>query len=366
MNSRMHRRSAIGFLLACLLGLGSVASADTPPYMKMLVGHPATTKAATAEQNLLNLDISMFGFYDDSLRTFQKNLLAQHPVILALFTNGGGAFTLYRPGMAPVAAKPVPVVYQYLKSVAHATMAIFEIAAPHLDNPNDQAWRLPMTADRAETKNALDTLDDADMTPEWRDNCRTILTNNLAFMDAALAANVVQWDALQKFAAQQKPYLAKNISWAAKVQVDHWMEVVAGWKAALGSSWKDAYGVSNSIYVTKQNNILLSVLAQYFGRDAMNTRLMLFETTNFSTTADAMLELLTRVVADRSVGQAFFGNYYLMDYELMGGDARNAIIAAAKKRGMTPYLPPLVPFGSHDWPMRTTAGSGPGSIEDLH
>jgi hypothetical protein len=55
-----------------------------------------------------------------------------------------------------------------------------------------------------------------------------------------------------------------------------------------------------------------------------------------------------------------------MDYELMGGDARNAIIAAAKKRGMTPYLPPLVPFGSHDWPMRTTAGSGPGSIEDLH
>jgi len=30
---------------------------------------------------------------------------------------------------------------------------------------------------------------------------------------------------------------------------------------------------------------------------------------------------------DRSDGALFFGNYYLMDYELMGGDARDAIVA---------------------------------------
>jgi hypothetical protein len=29
---------------------------------------------------------------------------------------------------------------------------------------------------------------------------------------------------------------------------------------------------------------------------------------------------LTRIIADRSVGALFFGNYHLMDYELMGGD----------------------------------------------
>ncbi len=51
-----------------------------------------------------------------------------------------------------------------------------------------------------------------------------------------------------------------------------------------------------------------------------------------------MLESLTRIVADRSVGAAFFGNYYLMDFELMGGDARQAIIdESAGKRGMTPF-----------------------------
>ena len=39
----------------------------------------------------------------------------------------------------------------------------------------------------------------------------------------------------------------------------------------------------------------------------------------------------TRIIADRSVGELFFGNYHLMDYELMGGDARDAIEAETKK-----------------------------------
>jgi len=40
-----------------------------------------------------------------------------------------------------------------------------------------------------------------------------------------------------------------------------------------------------------------------------------------------MLASLTRIIGDRSVGSLFFGNYHLMDFELMGGDARAAIIA---------------------------------------
>jgi len=68
---------------------------------------------------------------------------------------------------------------------------------------------------------------------------------------------------------------------------------------------------------------------------------------------------------DRSVGALFFGNYYLMDYELMGGDARAAIIAETGKRGMTPFLPPVVPFGSRQWPTLVTPGPGPASIADL-
>ena len=78
-----------------------------------------------------------------------------------------------------------------------------------------------------------------------------------------------------------------------------------------------------------------------------------------------MLDSLTRIIADRSVGALFFGNYYLMDYELMGGDARDAIAAEDKKLGMTSFLPPAVPFGSHQWPALVTPGQGPASLADL-
>jgi len=53
-----------------------------------------------------------------------------------------------------------------------------------------------------------------------------------------------------------------------------------------------------------------------------------------------MLGSLTRIITDRSVGQLFFGNYRLMDYELMGGDARDAIIAKAGKRNCSPSCRP--------------------------
>src|SRR5260370_38066600 len=107
----------------------------------------------------------------------------------------------------------------------------------------------------------------------------------------------------------------------------------AGWKDMSGADWDKTYAASNTIYVARQNNVLFSVLAQFFPPDAINTRLMLVETISFTTTPEDMLELLTRIIADRSVGAVFFGSYYLMDYELMGGDGRKAIIAPSTKSG---------------------------------
>jgi hypothetical protein len=78
-----------------------------------------------------------------------------------------------------------------------------------------------------------------------------------------------------------------------------------------------------------------------------------------------LLDALTRIIADRSVGAVFFGNYYLMDFELMGGDARQAILDEDAKRKISVTLPPLVPFGSHQWPTLITPGPGPKTLADL-
>ena len=359
--------SGAGVLLSLLvIGAGAPArAAEMPSYFKEIVGTETATPADIATKNLLQLNTTMFELYGNAAQVFRKNILAEHPVILGLFSGAGGRFILYRPGMPPLDAPQVPLVYQLLKSVGHSTMALAEVVTPYLNSPNDLTWRAPVAAYRSRMQSALDGLDAAPMRDDWKPTSRSILENNIAFMDECLKNNAISPDALQAFAQKQSPLLKKNIAWAAQTQVGHWMDVIGGWKRMLGADWEKTYAASNTIYVARQNNILFSVLAQFFGPQAINDRLILIETISFTTTPDDMLESLTRIIADRSVGAAFFGNYYLMDYELMGGDARQAIIDEDGKRNIPVNLPPQVPFGSRQWPALITPGPGPKTLADL-
>ena len=368
---RIESRSAYATMTAIMLvGLSPVARAqDLPSFMAPIAGRTTSSPAETATKNVLALNSMMFELYDDAARVFQANILSKHPVILGLFTGAGGRFILYRPGKAPLEAPTLlsfgAVTHEGRKSVGHSTMALTEVVGPYLDNAENQSWRSSMAAYRARMKAALDGLDATAMPADWRGNNRTILENNIAFMDDCLAKGTITLAALQEFAKKQGPYLKHNIHWAAQTQVGHWMSVIGEWKTMLGADWDKTYAASNTIYVARQNNILFSVLAQFFGPQAINDRLILIETISFTTTPEDMLESLTRIIADRSVGALYFGNYYLMDYELMGGDARAAIIAETEKRGMKPFLPPAVPFGSKQWPTLITPGPGPTSLADV-
>ena len=346
-------------------GAGAARAQSLPAYMQPIVGLTTSTAGETANKNMLALNTGMFELYGDAAKVFKKNILAKQPVILGLFSGAGGRFILYRPGMPPLEAPPVPVVYQLLKSVGHSTMALTQVVGPYLDNPANQSWRGSMLAYRSRMQSALEGLDATAMPPEWRDNNRTILKNNLTFMDDSVAEGTITFAALEAFSKKQAPLLKKDVAWAAQTQVGHWMSVLSDWKAMLGADWEKTYAASNTIYVARQNNVLFSILAQFFGPEAINSRLVLIETISFTSTPDDLLESLVRIIADRSVGSLFFGNYHLMDYELMGGDARAAIIAESAKRGTGPFLPPAVPFGSKQWPTLVTPGPGPTSIADL-
>jgi hypothetical protein len=353
-------------LMSFMVVLTAAARAgDVPDYFKKILSVESATPAEVGAKNILQLDTSMFELYGNAGQIFKKNILANHPIILGLFSNTGGRFILYRPDMEPLEAPTVPIVYQLLKSVGHSTMALSEVVVPYLDSPNDPTWRGALAAYRSRMQSALDGLDAAPMPDDWKPVSHEILQNNIAFMDEALSTNAISSEALQAFAKKQGPLLKRNIAWAAQTQVDHWMDVIAGWKRMLGADWDKTFAASNTIYVARQNNVLFSVLAQFFPPEAINDRLMLIETISFTTTPDDMLESLTRIISDRSVGAAFFGDYHLMDYELMGGDARQAVIDEDKKRDIPVNLPPQVPFGSHQWPTLVTPGPGAKTLADL-
>src|SRR6516162_5103867 len=347
-----------GALLLLVLTSGSGRAADLPDYFKPIVGTQNPSAAEVGTKNVLQLNKSMFELYGDAAQIFQRNFLSQHPVILGLFTGAGGRFILYRPGQAPLEAPSVPIQYQLMKSVGHSTMALGEIVVPYINSPTDQSWRPSMATYRIRMQAALDGLGATPLRDDWKLNSREILQNNIAFMDECLKNDAITPEGVAEFAKKQGPLLKKNIAWAAQTQVAHWMNVIAVWKQMLGADWDKTYAASNTIYVARQNNILFSVLAQFFGPEAINDRLMLIETVSFTTTPEDMLDSLTRIISDRWVGSAFFGNYYTMDFELMGGDARQAIIDEDAKMKIAPTLPPQVPFGSHQWPALITSGPG--------
>lgn len=139
---------AAAFLVWCGNGAGAEAQ-GLPSYMAPIAGKTGAAPADTATKDVLALNTAMFDLYGDAAKIFQKNILNQHPVILALFSGAGGRMILYRPGMAPTEAPQVPMVYQLLKSVGHSTMALAEVAGPYVDNPDDKSWRGSMLAYRS-------------------------------------------------------------------------------------------------------------------------------------------------------------------------------------------------------------------------
>ncbi|CAN5848023.1 hypothetical protein BH11PSE3_BH11PSE3_27700 [soil metagenome] len=360
-------RVAIGLIAAALsVGAASAQTGAIPDYLKDLTGTTPMAPGAIATRDVLQLNTSMFSLYDAAATIFQRNITAKSPIILALFSGAGGRLILYRPGQPPEEAPSVPMVYQIMKSTGHSTMAISEVVMPFVNNAADKSWMAPLLAYRTQMKTALDNVDTLPIQDDWKPAVKEILGNNVAFMDDCLAKGVITMDALEGFAKKQGAPIKLIINWAASTQVKHWMGVLDGWQAKVGAAdWAKTYAAANTIYVARQNNVLFSTLAQYFPPDAINDRLMLIETISFTTTPQEMLTSLTRIISDRSVGALFFGSDHLMDYELMGGDARKTIISEMQRRGKQAFLPPAVPFGSHQWPALITPGPGPTSLDDL-
>ncbi len=340
-----------------------------PEFMRPVVAdEPPVSARVVAEHAVLALNAAMLELYDQSLETFKRNMREAVPIILALFTGQGGQMILYRPGREPEVAPPVPIIYQLAKSVGHSTMAIYEALSPYVSNAYaNLLWRGPLQMYRTRNQTALDGLNDLDIPDDDRSLLRAIVQRNVAFMDQCIDKGGYSYADLEEFIRGTTPLSVKTIGVGSSAQVGHWMKVVEDWKNELGEDWGRTYGVSNSLYVARQNNVLYSILVQFMGTETMGDRLLLVETPEFETTPEKMLDVLGRIVADRSLGQVFFCDYFLMDVELLGGGGRAAIQREMANRGREAVLPSLAPFRSNDWPWKTdpTKGTGPARLEDV-
>lgn len=352
--------------IATLVGIAQ--GAEVPDYLEIVVDTgKGSTKAEIAANNVTALDTGMNEIYAQTLAKYTEHMRERIPVILGMFSGDGGKMILLPPGEDAIEAPPVPPIYDWVKSVSHSTMAVYQLVAPYLLNNADTSWRMPMMAYLAKIKAAGDTLPDLDVDDEVRTRLRGMLDKNVAFLSKCLDTGKFTLKDLEEYAHSLEPDIVKNVALAASTQVGHWEEVLRGWQKKLGDRWDDTYAITNTLYVTRQNNILFTILAQEMGQEAIGDRLILVGTTAFTTTQEKLLDVLVRTVADRAIGKVFFRNQWVMDAELLGGAARDAIKKDAAAQGKKPLLPKLAPFHQHAWPWPTDpdSGEGPSRMEQI-
>ena len=364
---------APGFMLGALTTLSlimivpsaALGAESVPSYLEIIVDEKAPTAEAVAAENVYALDTGMNAIYADNLIRYKDHMRERFPVIFAFFNTRGGQMVLLPPGEDPIVAPPVPDIYTLAKSVAHSSMAVFQLVAPYVVNSKSGAWRAPMERYKAQMKSAEATLADLNVTSEQRKRFQEILQTNIDYIDSCLKTGKLTNESLTEYARGVTPLLLENVKDAADAQVGHWEKVLGGWKTRLGDRWKDVYAVTNTLYVTRGRNILFSILAQFMGKEAINDRLLLVGTTSFETTQAELFEVLVRIVADRAIGEVFFKNPRVMDVELLGDAAREAIMKDATSERPA-LLPPLAPYDNHQWPWATGKGDGgPTELEDL-
>jgi hypothetical protein len=284
--------------------------------------------------------------YQKNLELFQTKLLAEHPVILALFSSQGGRLILYRPGHEPLEAPQVPKEYQIVKSIGHSTLALYSFAISDTEHPKKLLENYLTNHQKA-----LLSLEKLQLEAQLKNDAAVILKNNISAIQSYLKQDSISLEDIRRYTAQQLPYIQKMMERATDLQVGHWINVLNDWKNLLGGSFEQAYGVASSVYVTRSRNILYTILAQFFREEAFNDRLLLLETTDFAISPEAVLAELTRIVSDRMIGDLFFGGKFEMDVELLGKAARKALEKHADKLELSLLLPVLKPADDlHRWP----------------
>src|SRR5260370_287322 len=91
-------RLAIG-LIAAGFAAGSASAQGTgglPDYLAGITGRTPQTPAALATRDVLQLNASMLPLYDAAACTFQTNIMAKRPTILALCSDAGARMLPYR------------------------------------------------------------------------------------------------------------------------------------------------------------------------------------------------------------------------------------------------------------------------------
>ena len=212
-----------------------------------------------------------------------------------------------------------PPLYHELKSISHLPLGVHSASIGLLESPTKQPWieRLRTLVKNVDIAEA--DLAKASFTEAQRVRQQKILLLSRAYIDNVLSRENVDMASITRYSRALAPLLLANAADAANVQIEALDQAVRELSKKLKpGEFEKALAVITGPKTPREGNLQFQYFVYAFGPGSAGSRVLYMESI-FD--REAALGVLRTVLNDRVASQAFFGDTYRLERDLMADGA---------------------------------------------
>jgi hypothetical protein len=228
-----------------------------------------------------------------------------------------------------------PPSYHELKSVSHLPLGVYSASIGLIENPTEQRWIERLKTLRTQVDSAEIELVKASLTESQRARQQSILSLSRTYLDDILMRKSIDSVSLNRYARSLAPHLLANAADAAKVQIDALDLAVRELSKKLKpGEFEKAIAVITGPKTPREGNLQFQYFVYAFGPGSAGTRVIYMESI-FD--REAALGVLRTVLNDRMASQAFFGDTYRLERDMMADGATVELMRRFGHLGNQPH-----------------------------
>jgi len=230
-----------------------------------------------------------------------------------------------------------PPQYQHLKSISHLPLGAYSASIGLLENPRDKRWMDRVRMLLNELNSAQADLSKASFTEAQRVRQQAILSLSRSYLDAILIRGNTDIASINLYARTLAPLLLANAADAANVQIEALDQAVRELSKTLKpGEFEKSIAVITGPKTPRDGNLQFQYFVYAFGAGSAGTRVLYMESI-FD--REAALGVLRTVLNDRVASQAFFGETYRLERDLMADGATVELMRRFGRLGNQPDSP---------------------------
>ena len=224
-----------------------------------------------------------------------------------------------------------PPLYHSLKAISHLPLGVYSASIGRLEHPTDPRWIERLKTLLRQIDLAEADLTKASFTEAQKVRQQNILSLSRAHLDDILKRENIDGASVTRYARTLAPLLLANAAEAANVQIDALDQAVRELSKKLKpGEFEKAIAVITGPKTPRDGNLQFQYFVYAFGPDSAGARVLYMESIY---DREAALGVLRTVLNDRIASQAFFGETYRLERDLMADGATVELMRRFGKLG---------------------------------